>query len=145
MKTNSVWIWLTILVIWIAVLLMSLNSPSLEFGSEPEVVDVAKVVNWFWGLIGTVGVLRLTIFRRPTEVGWGQDTAYPWILGVVGGLWLAAAIASISLPVFELGDDIVLPVAVIIAPIAAAMLTWYACEFLVAGFAARQGGAQTGV
>jgi len=145
MKTNSVWIWLTILVIWIAVLLMSLNSPSLEFGSEPEVVDVAKVVNWFWGLIGTVGVLRLTIFRRPTEVGWGQDTAYPWILGVVGGLWLAAAIASISLPVFELGDDIVLPVAVTIAPIAAAMLTWYACEFLVAGFAARQGGAQTGV
>jgi hypothetical protein len=61
----------------------------------------------------------------------------------VGGLWLAAAIASISLPVFEIGDDIVLPVAVIVAPIAAAMLTWYACEFLVAGFAARQGPTQS--
>jgi hypothetical protein len=56
---------------------------------------------------------------------------------------LAAAIASISLPVFEIGDDIVLPVAVIVAPIAAAMLTWYACEFLVAGFAARQGPTQS--
>jgi hypothetical protein len=28
---------------------------------------------------------------------------------------------------------------VFVAPIAAAMLTWYACEFLVAGFAARRG------
>jgi hypothetical protein len=142
MKANSIWIWLTIAAIWIAGAVMSLGSPSLEFGSEPEIVDIAKVVDWFWVLIGTVGVLRLTLFRRPSEVGWGQDTAWPWILGVVGGIWLAAAIASVSLPVFELGDDIVLPVAAIIAPVAAAMLTWYACEFLVVGFAARRGGDQ---
>ena len=140
MKTNSIWIWLTIVAIWVAVLVMSLGSPSLQFGSEPEIIDIGKVVDWFWGLIGTVGVLRLTLFRRPNEVGWGQDTAWPWIVGVVGGLWLAAAIASVSLPVFELGDSLVIPVAVIIAPMAAAMLTWYACEFLVAGFAARHGG-----
>ena len=31
----------------------------------------------------------------------------------------------------------VFPFAAIVAPIAAAMLTWYACEFLVSGFAAR--------
>ena len=140
MKTNSIWIWLTIVAIWVAVLVMSLGSPSLQFGSEPEIIDIGKVVDWFWGLIGTVGVLRLTLFRRPNEVGWGQDTAWPWIVGVVGGLWLAAAIASVSLPVFELGDSLVIPVAVLIAPMAAAMLTWYACEFLVAGFAARHGG-----
>jgi hypothetical protein len=139
MKTNSIWIWLTIVVIWIAILIMSLGSPSLEFGSDPEIVDIGKVMDWFWGLIGTVGVLRLTMFRRPNEVGWGQDTAWPWILGVVGALWLAAAVASVNLPVFEIGDNIVLPVAVFVAPIAAAMLTWYACEFLVAGFAARRG------
>jgi len=142
MKANSIWIWLTIAAIWAAGVVMSLGSPSLEFGSEPEIVDIAKVVDWFWVMIGTVGVLRLTLFRRPSEVGWGQDTAWPWIVGVVGGIWLAAAIASVSLPVFELGDNIVLPVAAIIAPVAAAMLTWYACEFLVAGFAARRGGDQ---
>jgi hypothetical protein len=139
MKTNSIWIWVTIVAIWVAVLAMSLGSPNLEFGSEPEVVDVAIIVDWFWGLVATVGVLRLTLFRRPNEAGWGQDTAYPWIFLVVGGLWLAATIASTSLPLFEVGDDIVIPVATIIAPLAAAMLTWYACEFLVAGFAARQG------
>ncbi|MEA2002786.1 MAG: hypothetical protein U9N84_13005 [Actinomycetota bacterium] len=139
MKTNSIWVWTTIAAIWVAVLTMSMGSPELQFGDEPEIVDVAAIVDWFWGLIATVGVLRLTLFRRPSEVGWGQDTAWPWILVVVGGIWLAAAVASISLPVLELGDNIVVPVAAIIAPVGAAMLTWYACEFLISGFAARRG------
>ncbi len=139
MKTNSIWIWLTIVAIWVTVLIMSMGSPDLEFGSEPEIINVGIIIDWFWGLVGTVGVLRLTMFRRPSEAGWGQDTAWPWVFGVVAALWLAASVAAVSLPVFELGDDIVIPVAAIVAPIAAAMLTWYACEFLVAGFAARQG------
>lgn len=139
MKTNSIWVWATIAAIWIFVLIMSMGSPNLEFGSDPVVIDVGIIMDWFWGLVGTVGVLRLTMFRRPSEVGWGQDNAYPWVFGVVSAMWLAAAFAAINLPVFELGDDIVIPVAAIIGPIAAAMLTWYACEFLVAGFAARQG------
>ena len=143
MKTSSVWIWATIAVIWVTVLALSLGSPNLEFGDEPEVIDIAIIVNWFWGLVGTVGVLRLTLFRRPNEVGWGETDAYPWILGVVGALWIAAGFAAINLPVLEVGDNIVVPVAAIVAPIAAAMLTWYACEFLVAGFAARQPGNQT--
>lgn len=138
MKTNNAWIWMTIAVIWVAVLIMSMGSPNLEFGDEPTVINVAIIFDWFWGLLGTVGVLRLTLFRRPNEAGWGQDIAYPWILGVVGTMWIIAALAAINLPVFEYGDDIVVPVAAIVAPIAAAMLTWYACEFLVSGFAARQ-------
>lgn len=139
MNTNSIWIWVTIVAIWAAVLVMSMGSPDLQFGDEPEIVDVAVIVDWFWGLIATVGVLRLTLFRRPSEVGWGEDTAWPWILGVVGGIWLAAAAVSISLPVLEMGDNIVIPVAAIFAPVGAAMLTWYAAEFLIAGFAARHG------
>jgi len=140
MNTNSVWIWATIVAIWVAVAVMSMGSPDLQFGTEPEIVDVAVIVDWFWGLVGTVGVLRLTLFRRPSEVGWGQDTAWPWILAVVGAIWLAAAVVSINLSVTELGDTIIIPVAAIAAPVAAAMLTWYACEFLIAGFAARRGG-----
>jgi len=139
MKTNSIWIWLTILAIWVAVLIMSMGSAELQFGTDPIIINVGMIMDWFWGLIGTVGVLRLTMFRRPTESGWGQDVAYPWVFGVVAALWLAAAVAAVSLPVFELGDDIIIPFAAIIAPIAAAMLTWYAVEFLVAGFAARRG------
>jgi len=142
MKTNSIWIWTTIAVIWVTVLIMSMGSPNLEFGSDPVVINVGIIMDWFWGLVGTVGVLRLTMFRRPSEVGWGQDMAFPWVFSVVSAMWLAAAIAATQLPVFDLGEDIIIPAASLIAPIAAAMLTWYACEFLVAGFAARQGNAQ---
>lgn len=142
MKTNSIWIWLSILAIWVAVLIMSMGSPDLQFGSDPVIIDVGIIMDWFWGLIGTVGVLRLTMFRRPTEAGWGQDNAWPWVFATVAALWLAAAVAAVSLPVFELGDDIIIPVAAIVAPIAAAMITWYAVEFLVAGFAARRGNLQ---
>jgi hypothetical protein len=142
MKTNSIWIWATIAVIWITVLIMSMGSPNLEFGSDPVVINIGIIMDWFWGLVGTVGVLRLTMFRRPAEVGWGQDTAWAWVFSVVSAMWLAAAIAATQLPVFELGEDILIPAAALIAPIAAAMLTWYACEFLVAGFAARQGNTQ---
>jgi hypothetical protein len=139
MKTNSIWIWMTIAAIWITILIMSMGSPNLQFGNDPVVIDIGIIMDWFWGLVGTVGVLRLTMFRRPSEVGWGEGTAWPWVFGVVGVMWLAAAVAAIDLPVFELGDNIVIPVAAVVAPIAAAMLTWYACEFLVAGFAARRG------
>ena len=139
MKTNGIWIWLTILAIAVGTLIMSMGSAELQFGTDPIIVNVGMVMDWFWGLIGAVGVLRLTLFRRQTEAGWGQDVSYPWVFGVVAVLWLAAAVAAVSLPVFELGDDIIIPFAAIIAPIAAAMLTWYAVEFLVAGFAARRG------
>ena len=139
MKTNSIWIWLAILAVWVAVLIMSLGSPDLQFGSDPIIIDIGIIMDWFWGLVATVGVLRLTMFRRPSEAGWGQDNSYPWVFGIVAALWFAAAFAAINLPVFELGDDIIIPVAAIVGPIAAAMLTWYAVEFLVAGFAARRG------
>jgi len=139
MKTNSIWIWLAILAVWVAVLIMSLGSPDLQFGSDPVIIDIGIIMDWFWGLVATVGVLRLTMFRRPSEAGWGQDNSYPWVFGAVAVLWFAAAFTAINLPVFELGDDIIIPVAAIVGPIAAAMLTWYAVEFLVAGFAARRG------
>lgn len=140
MKTNSVWVWLTIAAIWVAVAIMSISSPDLVFGDEPGVIRFAAVIDWVWGIVATVGVLRLTLFRRPNEVGWGQDTAWPWILGVVGGLWAAATVVSVGISSFEIGDSISVPAAAIIAPLVAAMLTWYVCEFLIAGFAARRGG-----
>jgi hypothetical protein len=65
------------------------------------------------------------------------------VFGAVAVLWFAAAFTAINLPVFELGDDIIIPVAAIVGPIAAAMLTWYSVEFLVAGFAARRGNQPT--
>ncbi len=136
--TNSnTWIVVSIGAVWLAVLFTSLFSPDLVFGTEEEHVKLAAIANWFWGVLGTVFVLRSTVFLRPSEIGWGQSDAWPWIAVAVAGLWLAATVVSIGVPTLEIGTDIQVPVAAAVASPIAAMLTWYACRFLVEGFAAR--------
>ena len=142
MKNQTNWVFATIGLIWIAVLILSIASADLVTGSLPDQnrIPVAAFINWIWGVLATVSVLRATVFRRPSEKGWGQDAAWKWITVVVGGIWLAALIVALAVPVLETGDDpMQIPYAAIVAPIVAAVLTNYACEFLVEGFAAREG------
>lgn len=142
MKGGTKWVFLTIFLIWIAVLILSMSSADLVTGTEPnrDHIPVAAFINWLWGILASVSVLRATVFRRPTEKGWGQDSAWLWIAVVVGGIWFAATIVALTVPVLETGSDPTeIPYAAIIAPIVAAVLTNYATEFLVEGFAARAG------
>lgn len=142
MQGATKWVFGTIFLIWLAVLILSLNSPDLVTGTAPDrdAVPVAAFIDWLWGLLATVSVLRATVFRRPGEKGYGQDAAWPWITAVVGGIWLAATIVALAVPVLETGSDPTeIPYAAIVAPIVAAVLTNYASEFLVEGFAARSG------
>jgi hypothetical protein len=142
MKGGTKWVFLTIVVIWVAVLILSMKSPDLVTGdpSDRNSLPVAAFINWLWGILATVAVLRATVFRRPSEKGWGQDAAWMWIFIVVSGIWLAATIVALQVPVLSTGDDPTeIPYASIIAPIVAAALTNYAGEFLVEGFAARAG------
>lgn len=142
MKSGTKWVFATIFLIWLAVLVLSFASPDLVIGTEPDrdAIPVPAFINWLWGILATVAVLRATVFRRPGEKGWGQDAAWLWITVVVGAIWLAATIVALVVPVLETGDDPTeIPYAAVIAPIVAAVLTNYACEFLVEGFAARSG------
>lgn len=138
MRTNNIFVFATIAVIWFVVLVTSLQSPDLVFGDEPVVINVAAISNWFWGLLGTIFLLRSTIFRRPEEVGWGQDVSWPWVAIVVSAIWVIAMMVSLWVPDVVVSETITVPVAPIIAPIVAAALTLYVTEFLVTGFAARQ-------
>jgi len=137
MQTNNSWVYVTVGIIWITVVFTSLASPDLVFGNEPQIVNAAAVANWFWGLLGSVFVLRSTVFRRPHEAGYGQDDAWSWVAIAVGGIWVAAMLVSLAVPAVSVGDTIEVPVATIVAPIVAAALTPYAAEFLIEGFAAR--------
>jgi hypothetical protein len=141
MRQNNIWIFATIAVIWLVVLITSLQSPELMFGTEPVQIKIAAIANWFWGLLGTVFLLRSTIFRRPDEVGWGETVSWPWVAGVVSGIWIVAAVVSLTIPDVVVSEDIVVPAAAIVAPVVAAGLTLYVTEFLVTGFAARQNAA----
>ena len=107
--------------IWVAVLLISLFSPDLVSGSEQEHLPVAAITAWFWGGIGTVvlliamGRLRGRQRLQPIWVGLSVATVV---------VWTVATILAITIPVIETGTDPTqVPVAAIVAPVAAAMLT----------------------
>lgn len=140
MKGRNYWVIATIAVIWLVVLILSLQSDPLVTGAEQNELPVAAFLNWIWGLLATVAVLRATVFRKPNEKGWGQDDAWMWIMIVVGSIWVTATIVALSVPDLVTGDDpIRIPYGAIVAPVIAAVLTNYASEFLVEGFAARSG------
>ena len=142
MQTNNIWIYVTIAAIWITVIISSFSSPELVFGDidEPQIINIAAVADWFWGLLGTVFVMRSTIFRRPHEAGYGQDEAWGLVALTVTGIWVAAMLVSVIAPAVGVGDTIFIPAGAIVAPIVAAALTPYACEFLIEGVAARLAG-----
>jgi hypothetical protein len=107
--------------IWVAVLLISLFSPDLVSGSEQEHLPVAAITTWFWGGIGTV-VLLLAMGRLRGRPRWQPIWVGLSVATLV--IWTVATILAVALPVIETGTDPTrIPVAAIVAPIAAAMLT----------------------
>jgi hypothetical protein len=90
-------------------------------GSEQEHLPVAAITAWFWGGVGTL-VLLLAMGRLRGSPSWQPV----WIgLSVVTlVIWTVATVLAITLPVIETGTDPTrVPVAAIVAPVAAAMLT----------------------
>jgi hypothetical protein len=115
------WTTLGIGGIWVAVLLISLFSPDLVSGSEHEHLPVAAITAWFWGGVGTL-VLLLAMGRLRGRPNWRPIWVGLSVATLV--IWSAATILAITLPVIETGTDPTrVPVAAIVAPVAAAMLT----------------------
>jgi hypothetical protein len=90
-------------------------------GSEQEHLPIAAFTAPLWGLVGTggfpwaMGKLRGSASRRPIWIGLAVTTLT---------VWLVAAILSITLPVVETGSDPTrLPIAAMVTPVAAAVLT----------------------
>ncbi len=116
-----VWSVAGLAAIWIAVVLISLLAPDLVSGSEQEHLPVAAFATWLWGFVATggflwaMGKLRGSASRRPIWIGLTVATT---------AVWLLATILSITLPVVETGSDPTrLPIAAMVTPIAAAVLT----------------------
>jgi hypothetical protein len=106
---------------WTAVVLNSVLAPDMVSGSEQEHLPVAAFTAPLWGLIATggflwaMGKLRGSGSRRPIWIGLAVATLT---------VWLVAAILSIALPVVETGSDPTrLPIAAMVSPVAAAVLT----------------------
>jgi hypothetical protein len=116
-----------LLGLWTAVALISIFAPALVSGSEQEHLPVAAFATWLWGMVATggyllaMGRLRGSASRQPIWVGLTVATL---------AVWLLATILSIALPVVETGTDPTrLPIAALVAPIGAAVLSGLAATF----------------
>jgi hypothetical protein len=117
-----VWTSAALAAVWVGVILTSVFAPDLVTGVHREQLPLAAFATWIWGLVGTVAVLwamrrlRGAAERRPIWIGFGA---------AVIGVWLAATLLGIFLPVLETGrvHATQLPLGALIAPLAAALLT----------------------
>ena len=132
MRPKYLWTLVAVVSIWLAVLLTSLFAPDLIHGSEQEHLKLAAWLNWLWGTIATVSVLRM--LRHEGAKAADRST---WIaLGLGSGvIWLTVVLVSLLVPDVHTGSDPTsIPVAAIISPIVAMVFTRYLAEFLFEGF-----------
>ena len=118
---------LSLVGIWLAVALTSIFAPDLVTGTTQDHFPIAVVVGLLAGLAATRSVVRAST----RKIG-GPSRWLGYVLAV-GGIWLAVALVSIFLPVAVSGTDPTrFPVAVVVAPIAGAILTGAVTELFVA-------------
>jgi hypothetical protein len=131
MQQKYLWTLIAVVAVWLAVLFTSLFAPDFVSGSAQEHIKIAAMVNWLWGLLATVGVLRMLRHRDAQRAEAGT-----WIaLGTgVGVIWLTMTLVSLLVPDIETGSDPTrIPLAAMIAPVVAMVLTRYLAEFLFEG------------
>jgi hypothetical protein len=108
------------IVVWIAVVVISVFSPDLVSGSEQQHLPVAAFGTWLWGTVATVGVLvGGGLVRRAGEALW-------WVAPAAAtmAIWVVASLVSVFAPTMETGTDpTTIPLAALIAPVVAALLT----------------------
>jgi FtsH-binding integral membrane protein len=110
-----------LVVIWVAVVVVSVFAPDLVSGSEQERLPIAAFTTWLWGAIATAVVL-LAMSRLRAD----PDAQSVWIgyTVTVVVVWIAATVLALTLPEFETGSDpTLLPFGAMFAPLAAAVLT----------------------
>ena len=113
-------------LIWIAVVAISLFAPDMVTGSEQDRAPIAALLTWIWGLIASRNlILTLMAGRdRPEQV-----RPMRVLSAAVAFLWVAAAVIAVFGPESVSGADPTrIPVAALIAPIAAMVLTTTASQ-----------------
>ena len=115
--------------IWLAVALISIFSPDLVSGSQQEHLPIAAFATWLWGSVATW--LVMSALLRGRKNGSPQDIIPRVIAATTAAIWLVATLVSIFGPVMVTGSDPTrLPLAAIVAPVGAAVITGLAGQFV---------------
>ena len=112
--------------IWGAVLAISLFAPDMVSGSEQQHLPVAAFGTWILGAVASRGVMA-TLLRLDGE-GAALDQLRGQLVRFVAAVWTVAALVAILGPEMVTGSDPTrLPIAALLAPVAATVLNTGAC------------------
>ncbi len=128
---NLGWVALAIGSIWIAVLIISLFSSELVYGADRDTFPLIPTTTWIWGAIASSFVLRALVERHSTL----DDQRHAWIgiAAAVSVIWVLVTIVSLVIPDFDVSigsNTVIIPLGAVIAPIAGAVATSIAGEFV---------------
>lgn len=102
-----------VLAIWASTGVTSVLAPDLVSGSEQEHLPLALLTGWLWACVASLYALLTP--RRESRAGWTVSVVL---------VWTASAVVAILAPVLVTGSDPTrLPLAVLVAPPAAAVAT----------------------
>ena len=119
-----------VIVIWVAVIAISLFSPDNVSGSEQDHVPIAAILTWIWGLLASRNVVT-TLIQQGDRAH--QKGGIGILAGTVAVVWIfAAALAVLGPQIVTGADPTRVPIAALIAPIAAMVLTTTACQLFSA-------------
>lgn len=127
MKPKLLWLIVALSSIWLAVILISLLAPDSEsgFGQWRQSFPIAAATTWFFGVIATIALVKDIVRRRATK------QVYMGISIITTIFWLVAIPVSILTPPLVSGTDpSIFPLAAIIAPLVAAVITMIAGNVL---------------
>ena len=112
--------------IWAGVVVTSVFSPDMVTGSEQNHTPIAAILTWAWGILAsrTLITTLADAGRRPGRAGEVRV-----LVTGIALLWAAATIMAVYGPVVVTGSDPTkIPVAAILAPIAAMVMGNSACQ-----------------
>jgi hypothetical protein len=110
--------------IWVAVATISLGAPDMVSGSEQQHLPIAAFGTWLWGTIATISVLHFWTGRRHRSARADRLELHRVFAVGVAAVWAVATGVALFGPVMVTGTDPTrMPLAAIIAPIAATVIT----------------------
>lgn len=101
-------------VIWVASAVTAIATPDMVSGSQHEHLPLTAITIWLW-------TIAASGYAAMTPVADARD----WLVAVVL-VWTAMAVAAIAAPVMETGSDpTMIPIAALVAPPVAAVVTGF--------------------
>lgn len=117
---------LAVAVVWLAVAAISVFAPDNVSGTEQDHVPLAAILTWIWGLVASRALITTLVAQRTHPERLADVRVLTAVVAIV---WAVAGVVGALGPEIVTGSDPTrFPIAALLAPIAAMVLTTSACQ-----------------